>query len=84
MSMGQMKTTINIDDGVMNRLREEASRRGVTVSALVEAGLRWVLDESRETGGDGKSLPELPSWSSGGTQADIADRDELYAEMEGR
>ena len=38
-----MKTTLNIDDSVMQRLREEAARRGTTRSSLVEAGLRRVL-----------------------------------------
>ena len=32
-----MKTTLNIDDTVMQRLREEAARRGTTMSAPVEA-----------------------------------------------
>lgn len=79
-----MKTTLNINDGVMSRLREEAARRGVTMSALVEAGLRRVLDESAETGDEGVGLPKLPSWSSGGTRVDVASRDDLYAAMEGR
>ena len=38
-----MKTTLNIDDTVMQRLREEAARRGTTMSAFVEAALRSVL-----------------------------------------
>lgn len=38
-----MKTTLNIDNTVMKRLREEAARRQTTMSALVEAGLRHVL-----------------------------------------
>ena len=79
-----MKTTLNIDDGVMNRLRAEAARRGVTMSALVEAGLRRVLDGGLEARDERTSLPRLPSWSSGGTRVDIANRDELYAAMEGR
>ena len=79
-----MKTTLNIDDGVMRRLREEAARRGVTMSALVEAGLRRVLDESNETGDGSTNLPKLPSWSSGGTRIDVARREELYAAMEAR
>lgn len=82
--VSHMKTTLNIDDRVMSRLREEAARRGVTMSALVEAGLRRILDESMATGDDGASLPKLPSWSSGGTRVDIASRDDLYAAMEGR
>ncbi len=79
-----MKTTLNIDEGVMNRLREEAARRGVTMSTLVEAGLRRVLDESREPGEHASGLLALPSWRSGGTRVDVANRDELYAAMEGR
>ena len=76
-----MKTTLNIDDSVMRRLREEAARRGTTMSALVEAGLRRVLtasaaDERLE------ALPPLPSWDSGGQLVDIANREELYRAME--
>ena len=82
--VSHMKTTLNIDDGVMNRLREEAARRGVTMSTLVEAGLRRVLDESRGPGEHAGGLPGLPSWRSGGTRVDVAKRDELYAAMEGR
>jgi len=44
--VSHMKTTLNIDDTVMKRLREEAVRRGTTMSALVEAGLRLVLAEA--------------------------------------
>ena len=79
-----MKTTLNIDDGVMKKLREEAARRGVTMSTLVEAGLRRVLDENRNPGKLAGGLPALPSWPSGGTRVDVASRDELYAAMEGR
>ena len=79
-----MKITLNIDNGVMHRLREEAARRGVTVSALVEAGLRRVLDERGKSVHDGTSLPRLPSWSSGGAQVNVADREELHDQMEHR
>lgn len=75
-----MKTTLNIDDTVMKRLREEAARRGTTMSALVEAGLRRVLDEAEVPR---ESLPDLPTWSSGGTRIDLSDRDQLYSAMEG-
>lgn len=76
-----MKTTLNIDDQVMRRLREEAARQGRTMSELVEAALRRLLDE--EVVGEA-SLPDLPRWNSGGTHVDVADRDELYRVMEGR
>ncbi len=77
-----MKTTLNIDDTVMNRLRREAARQGKTMSELVEAALRLLLQP-----GDRKSKPKLrplPRFRSGGHLVDIADRDALYDAMEGR
>ncbi|MFN8718824.1 MAG: ribbon-helix-helix protein, CopG family, partial [Gemmatimonadaceae bacterium] len=35
-----MKTTLNIDDTVMDRLRRESARTGRTMSELVETALR--------------------------------------------
>ena len=75
-----MKTTLNIDDNVMRRLKEEAARTGKTMAELVEAGLRRVL-EDREVN-TGASLPALPSWNSGGANGDVADRDALMEVME--
>ena len=79
-----MKTTLNIDDTVMQRLREEAPRRGTTMSALVEAGLRHILRDgpaaSYEAGD--QPLPPLPTRRSGGMLVDVSNRDELYRAME--
>ena len=77
-----MKTTLNIDDSVMQRLREEAARRRTTMSALVEAGIRRVLGDSSHLA-EKMDLPPLPSWRSGGALVDISNRDELYRVMEG-
>jgi hypothetical protein len=75
-----MKTTLVIDDSVMARLREEAARQGRTLSEMVDAALRLLLDSRPERA----SLPPLPSFESGGAQVDVADRDALYRAMEGR
>jgi hypothetical protein len=75
-----MKTTLNIDDSVMARLRREAARTGRTMSELVETALRNLLRERRAR----EPLPPLPSFDSGGALVDIADRDALYRAMEGR
>lgn len=75
-----MKTTLVIDDGIMQRLRVEAARQGRTISELVEAALRRMLDARAETA----ALPPLPTWESGGALVDVADRDALYQAMEGR
>ena len=72
-----MKTTLNIDDIVMQRLREEAARRGTTMSALVEAGLRRVRVARASSDDRPGPLPPLPSWRSGGLRMDIANREEL-------
>ncbi|MYE54356.1 MAG: hypothetical protein F4X34_04065 [Chloroflexi bacterium] len=77
-----MKTTLNIDDTVMQRLREEATKRDTTMSALVEAGLRLVLDEPSLLIHETDELPELPRWKSGGHLVDISNRAELYRVMD--
>jgi plasmid stability protein len=79
-TLGHMKTTLVIDDGIMARLREEAARQGRTMSELVEAALRRMLEARPAT----LDLVELPGWESGGSLVDVADRDALYQAMEGR
>ena len=81
--LSHMKTTLNIDDTVMRRLRQEAVRRETTMSALVEAGLRLVLADDRSAEGQPNPLAPLPSWNSGGHLAEICNREELYRAMEG-
>jgi hypothetical protein len=73
-----MKTTLNIDDSVMKRLRREAARRGCTMSELVETALRLLLQHRKEQ----KDLPPLPGFASGGQLVDVADREALYEQME--
>ena len=77
-----MKTTLNIADSVMQRLREEAAQRGTTMSALVEAGLRRVLAESSQSDGRPVGMPPLPAWNGGAELVDLSDRDALYQAME--
>jgi hypothetical protein len=80
--VSHMKTTLNIDESVMKRLREEAARRGTTMSSLVEAGLRRVLTAPEPAIQRLQTLHPLPSWDSGGRLVDIDDRDALYRVME--
>jgi Arc/MetJ family transcription regulator len=75
-----MKTTLNIDDTVMAELKREAARQGRTMSELVETALRLLLRSPRKR----TQIPDLPTFRSGGTMVDIADREALYQAMEGR
>jgi hypothetical protein len=38
-----MRTTVRLDEVLMERARREAERRGVTLTSLIEQGLRLVL-----------------------------------------
>ncbi|HYW32004.1 MAG TPA: ribbon-helix-helix protein, CopG family [Gemmatimonas sp.] len=75
-----MKTTLNIDDTVMAKLRRESARTGRTMSELVETALRQLLVRRS----DEPALSPLPSFNSGGALVDVADRDALYRVMEER
>ena len=76
-----MKTTLNIDDNVMRKLREAAARESTTLSALVEAALRNLLASMAQPKPSGKLKP-LPSWKVGTDLVDVASRDALYTAME--
>lgn len=78
--VNHMKTTLNIDESVMVRLKREAARRRCTMSELVESALRLLLKSSKSS----REMPPLPTFKSGGHLVDIADRDALYHAMEGR
>jgi len=75
-----MKTTLEIDEGVMRALKARAAAEGRTMSALVEAALRALLEGS--PGRKPAELSPLPTFHSGGHLVDIADRDALYRAME--
>ncbi len=72
-----MKTTLNIDNGVMRSLKMRAAREGRTMSELVETALRRLLDERPAE----KDLPPLPVMMAR-ELVDLSDRDALYRAME--
>lgn len=76
--VNHMKTTLNIDEVTMTRLRREAARRGRSMSELVEAALRKMLAEPKNEA----ALAPLPRFHSGGARVDVANRDALYEVME--
>jgi hypothetical protein len=50
------------------------------MSALVEAGLRRILEEP---GPEREPPPTLPTWDTGGARVDLADREALYEVLAG-
>jgi len=72
-----MKTTLQIDDGVMRELKMRAARDGRTMSELAEAALRRLLDERV----DQRDLPPLPVMRAR-QLVEVSDRDALYRAME--
>ena len=72
--VSHMKTTVEIADPLLAAAKREAALRGTTVRALIEAGLRRVLDEREHSapfrlrdvsfGGDGLT----PEFEEGGWQ----------------
>jgi hypothetical protein len=75
-----MKTTLNIDDKVMEQLKREAAKQRRTMSELVESALRLLFQNTKHQ----KALSPLPSFKGGGYLVDITDREALYQAMEGR
>ena len=77
--VSHMKTTFNIDDTLMRQLRIEAARRGVTMTEIVESGIRHMVANTNGKKGKAEAKPlELPTKAMGRASVDIANRDELY------
>jgi hypothetical protein len=69
-----MKTTLNIDDTVMAKLKREAAKRGQTMGEIVETALRTFLQAKPSN----DPLPPLPRGNLGEAAVDIANRNALY------
>jgi hypothetical protein len=76
--VNHMKTTLSISDVTMKRLKREAVRQGRTMSEMVEAALRAMLQRRKAT----PKLPPLPEHDFGEARVDIANREALYDFME--
>ena len=72
-----MRTTLDIEDAVLERARRRAARDGTTLTDVVERALRHFLSRRAERG-----VPLAEKWVvvRGGRapSVDIADRDRLY------
>jgi hypothetical protein len=73
-----MKTTLEISDVTMRRLKAESARQSRTMSDMVESALRALLESKPARA----RLPPLPSFHGGRAKVDLADRSALYDAME--
>lgn len=80
-----MRTTVRLDDALLERARREAARRGETLTALIERGLRLVLARPERTAQ--KRHVDLPVCREGGGPlpgVDLDDSATLLDIAEGR
>ncbi|HUL72073.1 MAG TPA: ribbon-helix-helix protein, CopG family [Vicinamibacterales bacterium] len=80
-----MRTTVRLPDGLLRQVKAEAARRGETVTALIERGLRLVLTGSAR-GATRKRVTLPVSRASGGPQPgiDLDDSSAVLDALEGR
>jgi hypothetical protein len=80
-----MRTTVRLDDALLDRARQEAARRGVTLTSLIEQGLQLVL--RRPLKRSERPRVQLPECRAGGgvlPGIDLDDSDALFDRLEGR
>jgi hypothetical protein len=80
-----MRTTVRLDDPLLERAKKAAAERGTTLTGLIEEGLRLVLAGPGET--DRRPRVSLPVCrASGGTHpgVDLNDSAALLDVLEGR
>jgi hypothetical protein len=79
------RITVRLDDGLLERAKSEASRRGGSVTALIEQGLTLVLAQSKRSR-PRRRVALSVSRARGGTLAgvDLSDSATLLDIMDGR
>jgi hypothetical protein len=80
-----MRTTVRLDDALLDLAKREAARRGETLTALMDKGLRLVLAQRRTALGRPRVI--LPVCRAGGgvlPGGDLNDSAALEDVMEGR
>lgn len=80
-----MRTTVRLDEGLLRQVKAEAAKRGETVTALIERGLRLVVSASQRP--PVRRRITLPvSRAKGGTRqgVDLNDTDAVLERLEDR
>lgn len=83
--MTYMRTTVRLDDRLMQQVKHAAHEHGETVTSMIERALRLLLAGSQPRGND-KRVPIPVSRARGGTLPgiDLNDSAALLDRMEGR
>jgi hypothetical protein len=78
-----MRTTVRLDDALLDQARREAAKRHQTLTALIEQGLRLVLAQTRPSR-EKRRRVVLPVSGRGGLQPgiDLSDSAALLDVME--
>lgn len=78
-----MRTTLNIDEALMRRVKQRAKETGRTITEVVEQALRKDVSGARPVTG-GFTLRWTPVSGRLQPGVDLSDRDTLYEVMERR
>ena len=78
--VNHMKTTLNIDDQLMAKVKQEAARQGRTMSEFIESALRVALQANRKQ----SRQTALPTFRGGTFRVNVGNNDALQDFMEGR
>lgn len=80
-----MRTTVRLEERLLERARQEAERRGVTLTSLIEQGLQLAL--RRPLKRSERAAVTLPECRAGGgirAGVDLNDSASLLERLEGR
>jgi hypothetical protein len=80
-----MRTTVRLDEGLLERARQEADRRGVTLTSLIEQGLELALRKPLKP--PERAAVALPECRAGGGTlpgVDLNDSADLLDRLERR
>jgi hypothetical protein len=78
-----MRTTVRLDDALLDRARREAARRGMTLTALIEQGLLLAMRQPLKAPDKGRvSLPECRAGGGVVSGVSIDDTASLLDRME--
>lgn len=79
-----MRTTLNLDDQLMRRIKKRAAETGQTITRVIETALRESLLRAEAPRRPRYRLRWVTVRGRAVPPVDLADRDSLYERMEGR